>query len=49
MAELRQASPLRFIETQPLFFKTDLQHTILFAEKRDHVFVLTLSPSAQHR
>jgi hypothetical protein len=29
----------RVVETQPLSFETDLQHTIPFAEKRDHVFV----------
>jgi hypothetical protein len=48
VAELREAPTLVVVETQPLSLKTDLQHTILFAEKRDHVLVFTLSPSAQH-
>jgi hypothetical protein len=49
MAEFCEAPALVVVETQPLSLKTDLQHTILFAEKRDHVLVFTLSPSAQHR
>jgi hypothetical protein len=49
MAELREAPTLVVLETQPSSLKTDLQHTILFAEKRDHVLVFTLSPSAQPR
>ena len=43
MAEFREAPTLVVLETQPLSPKTDLQHTILFAEKRDHVLVFTLS------
>jgi len=49
VAEFREAPTLVVVETQPLSLKTDLQHTILFAEKRDHVLVFTLSPGAQHR
>jgi hypothetical protein len=48
MAEFREAPTLVVLETQPTALKTYLQHTILFAEKRDHVLVFTLSPSAQH-
>jgi hypothetical protein len=48
MAEFREAPTLVVLETQPTSLKTYLQHTILFAEKRDHVLVFTLSPSAQH-
>jgi hypothetical protein len=48
MAEFREAPTLVVLETQPSSLKPDLQHTILFAEKRDHVLVFTLSPSAQH-
>jgi hypothetical protein len=49
MAEFREAPTLVVLETQPPSLKTDLQHTILFMEKRDHVLEFTLSPSAQHR
>jgi hypothetical protein len=49
MAEFCEAPTLVVRETQPLSLKTDLQHTILFSEKRDHVLVFTLSPRAQHR
>jgi hypothetical protein len=49
MAEFREAPTLVVLKTQPPSFKTDLQHTILFAEKRDRVLVFTLSPSAQDR
>jgi hypothetical protein len=49
MAEFRETPTLVVIEPQPLPLKTDLQHTILFAEKRDRVLVFTLSPRAQHR
>jgi len=49
MAEFREAPTLVVCETQPPSLKTDLQHTILFAEKRDHVLEFTLSPGAQHR
>jgi hypothetical protein len=49
IAEFREAPTLVVVKTQPPSFKTDLQHTIVFAEKRDHVLVFTLSPSAQHR
>jgi hypothetical protein len=47
VAEFCEAPTLVFVETQPLSAKTDLQHAILFAEKRDHVLVFTLVPSAQ--
>jgi hypothetical protein len=49
MAEFREAPTLVVLETQPTSLKTDLQHSILFAEKRDHVLEFTLSPGAQHR
>jgi hypothetical protein len=49
MAEFREAPTLVVLKTQPPSCKTDFQHTILFAEKRDQVLVFTLSPSPQHR
>ena len=49
VAEFCEAPTLVIVETQPPSLKTDLQHTILFAEKRDRVFVFTLSPRAEHR
>ena len=49
MAEFGEAPTLVVVEAQSLSLKTDLQHTILFAQKRDHVLVFTLSPRAQHR
>ena len=49
MAEFCETPTLVVIEPPPLPLKTDLQHTILFAEKRDRVLVFTRSPSAQHR
>jgi hypothetical protein len=49
MAEFREAPTLVVLKTQPPSFKTDLPHTILFAEKRDQVLVFTLSLSAQYR
>jgi hypothetical protein len=39
MAEFRETPALVVIEPQPLPLKADLQHTILFAEKRDRVLV----------
>ena len=39
MAEFCEAPTLVVVETQSLPLKTDLQHTILFAEKRDRVLV----------
>lgn len=49
MAEFREAPTFVVFETQPPPLKTDLHHTILFAEKRDHVLDFTLSATAQHR
>jgi hypothetical protein len=49
MAEFREAATLVVIETQSLPRKTGLQHTILFAEKCDHVLVFTLSPGTHYR
>jgi hypothetical protein len=48
---MRACNPTRLVvlETQPPYLKTDLQHTILFSEKRDHVVVFTPSPRVQHR
>jgi transposase InsO family protein len=47
MAECCEAPTFVVLETQPPSRKTDLQHAILFAKKRDHVLVFTLAPSAQ--
>jgi hypothetical protein len=49
VVEFGEAPTLVIVETEPLSPKTGLQHPILFAEKRDHVLVFTLAPSAQHR
>jgi hypothetical protein len=49
MAEFREAPTLVVLETQLTSLKTDLQHSILCAENRDHVLEFPLSPGAQHR
>jgi hypothetical protein len=46
VAECCEAPTPVVLETQPPSRKTDLQHTILFAKKRDHVLEFMLAPRA---
>jgi hypothetical protein len=48
VTEFCEAPTLVIVETQPMSAKTNLQHSILFTEKRDHILPFTLAPSAQH-
>ena len=49
MAKLSEASSLVIVETQASPIEPRFQHTVLFTQKRDHVFLLALQPPAQHR
>jgi hypothetical protein len=49
VAQLGEPSTLMIIETQASPLKPRLQHSILFAQERDHVLCLPETPYASHR